>query len=85
MRHRLHVASATRDEGASPNITTNDARAKAEAKKADSNSDGRRTDEVSETGAVILPFIAPDQETNEWALRDSNPRPLPCEGSTLTS
>jgi hypothetical protein len=32
-------------------VSTNDARAKAEAKKVDSNSDGRKTDELSETGA----------------------------------
>ena len=26
-----------------------------------------------------------DQDENEWALRDSNPRPQPCEGCALTS
>ena len=26
-----------------------------------------------------------DQEEQQWALRDSNPRPQPCEGCALTS
>jgi integrase len=26
-----------------------------------------------------------DQDVNEWALRDSNPRPQPCEGCALTN
>ena len=50
-----------------------------------SNSDGRSTDDVSESGADVLAFVARDQEESEWALRDSNPRPQPCEGCALTS
>jgi integrase len=48
-----------------------------------SNSDGRTTDDVSESGADVLAFVAPDQEQNEWALRDSNPRPQPCESVSI--
>jgi integrase len=36
-----------------------------------SNSDGRNTDEVSKSGADVIPLIAPDQGTNGWTLRDT--------------
>jgi hypothetical protein len=51
----------------------------------DSQSDGRNTDEVLVSGAEVVPLASPDQATNRWALRDSNPRPQPCEGCALTS
>ncbi len=44
-----------------------------------SNSDGRKTDEVSDSDADVLRLVAPEQGESEWALRDSNPRPQPCE------
>ena len=42
-------------------------------------SDGQTTDTTSAPAGQLLSFVAADQEKNEWALRDSNPRPQPCE------
>ena len=36
-------------------------------------------------GRATIPCIGTDRaDRAEWAMRDSNPRPLPCEGSALT-
>jgi hypothetical protein len=48
-------------------------------------SDGQGTDGESDADAEVLPFTAPDMDEQQWALRDSNPRPQPCEGCALTS
>ncbi len=42
-------------------------------------SDGQGTDDVSDSDAEVLTFTAPEQGQQQWALRDSNPRPQPCE------
>jgi hypothetical protein len=43
-------------------------------------SDGQGTDDVSKSDAEVLPFTHAEQDEQQWALRDSNPRPQPCEG-----
>jgi integrase-like protein len=40
---------------------------------------GASRDHVSRESANPVPAVSP------WALRDSNPRPLPCKGSALAS
>ena len=68
-------------------LITSTEKSRIEAENADTGSisDGRMTDNVSEDDAEILPFTTPDQGSSKWALRDSNPRPQPCEGCALTS
>ena len=43
------------------------------------DSDGQGTDDVSESHGEVLTFTVPEQGEQQWALRDSNPRPQPCE------
>ncbi len=39
----------------------------------------------NETTLTAIAPAPPSNRENEWALRDSNPRPQPCEGCALTS
>jgi integrase len=48
-------------------------------------SDGRGTDTGSAASADVITFVTSEQDEQQWALRDSNPRPQPCEGCALTS
>ena len=49
------------------------------------DSDGQTTDTTSASKGQLLSFTIPHQDEQQWALRDSNPRPQPCEGCALTS